>query len=142
MGGVLRVVLIAGALGAAAGVGLFAARRHVVLEPGVRVTVETKSATNAVCRVAWTTPEGREFAPTRVLDVSVPAGEGDVCVDLPVRTRLTGLRVTAPGVPLGRVTALGNRQMLRCDTPNDIPEKLNLPAARLPHWRKEGRNGK
>lgn len=142
MGGVLRVVLIAGALAVAAGAGLFAVRRHVVLVPGVRLTVETRSATNAVCHIAWTTLEGREFAPTRALDVSVPVGEGDVCVDLPVRTRLTGLRVTAPGVALGRVTAVGNRRVLRCDTPDDIPEKLNLPAARLPCWRKNGRNGK
>lgn len=142
MGGVLRVVLIAGALAVAAGAGLFAVRRHVVLVSGVRVTVETRSATNAVCRVAWTTPENRAFAPAQSLDVSVPAGGGAVRVDLPVRSRLTGLRVTAPGVSLGRVTAVGNRRVLRCDTPDDIPEKLNLPAARLPCWRKNGRNGK
>lgn len=132
---VLRTCLTLVALAAAAAVGFFVVRGHVVLEPGVRVSVETRAVTNAVCRIAWTTPEDRAFAPTQSLDVSVPAGEGEVCVDLPVRSRLAGLRVTAPGVALGRVTVLGNRRLLRCDTVADIPEKLDLPATRLPRWK-------
>lgn len=139
MGGFARVVLIAGALAATSGVGFFVIRRHVVLVPCVRVTVETKSATNAVCHVAWTTSESRAFVPNHSLNASVPSGEGEVCVDLPVRSRLTGLRVTAPGVALGRVTVLGNRRLLRCDTVADIPEKPDIPATRLPRWKAVGR---
>lgn len=68
MGGFARVVLIAGALAATSGVGFFVIRRHVVLVPCVRVTVETKSATNAVCHVAWTTSESRAFVPNHSLN--------------------------------------------------------------------------
>lgn len=132
---VLRTCLTLVALTVAAAIGFLVVRGHVILEPGVRVTIGTRTATNAVCHVAWTTSESRAFAPTQSLDVSVPEGEGEVCVDLPVRSRLVGLRVTAPGVVLGRVTVLGNRRLLRCDTVADIPEKLDLPATRLPRWR-------
>ena len=136
---VLRAVLVLAASAMATVVGLLLVRNHIVLEPGVRVTIETRSATNAVCHVAWTTSERRAFTPIQARDVSIPAGEGDVCVDLPVSSCLTGLRVTAPGVVLGRVTVVGNRRLLRCDTAADIPEKLDLPAMRLPHWKSGGK---
>ena len=136
---VLRTCLILVALSVAAVVGFFAVRGHVTLESGVCVTVETRTATNAVCHVEWTTSESRAFAPTQSLDAAVPAGEGEICFDLAVRSCLTGLRVTAPGVVLGRVTVLGNRRLLRCDTAADIPEKLNLPPTRLPRWKSGGK---
>lgn len=133
--GAKRTCLTVGALAVAAVVGLLVVRRHLVLAPGVRVTFWARSATNAVCRVAWTTPENRAFAPVQEVRVDILSGENAIVADLPVRTRLTGLRLTAPGVELGRVTVLGNRHVLRCDTPEDIPAEPNLPAARLPRWR-------
>lgn len=134
----LRICLTLIVLAVAAAVGFSIVRDHVVLEPGVRVTVETQSVTNAVCHISWATSEDRAFAAARSLDVSVSAGKGDICIDLPVRSRLTGLRVTAPGIVLGRVTVLGNRRLMRCDTVVDIPEKLDIPAMRLPHWKSGG----
>lgn len=125
----LRGGLIIGTLVIAGIAGAFVVKRHLGLATGVRVTIETRSVTNATCQISWTTSE----EPSQARCVPVLIGEGSVRVDLPVKSYLTGLSMTAPGVSFGRVTVLGDRQILRCETVFDLPAEMNLPALRIPY---------
>lgn len=108
---------------------------RIEMATGVRMTLETESATAVDGRVFWRNGTNEQYVAARSVSVRIPAGRGRVTAFLPTGARIRGLKVEAPGAVCGAVGLLGCNGLLRADSPVDLEFSTGLQPGRFPTWK-------